>query len=140
MSLLASLLTSYATEVLMLDGKVLGVERRRRWPDAVKRAILAEVNTNGWSVTDVARRHDVTRQHIYQWRREMRAKVLQLATDTPMFLPVELASSPDGLPAIAGDCDAMEITVVLRNDRQLRCREGVADATLARLVRVLEAA
>jgi hypothetical protein len=34
----------------------------------------------------------------------------------------------------------MEITVVLRNDRQLRCREGVADATLARLVRVLEAA
>ena len=132
----------------MLDGKVLGVERRRRWPDAVKRAILAEVNTNGWSVTDVARRHDVTRQHIYQWRREMRAKVLQLATDTPMFLPVELASSL-GLPAIAGDCDvpamagdcdAMEITVVLRNDRQLRCREGVADATLARLVRVLEAA
>jgi transposase len=91
-------------------------------------------------VTEVARRHDVTRQHIYQWRREMRAKVLQLATDTPMFLPVELASSPDGLPAIAGDCDAMEITVVLRNDRQLRCREGVADATLARLVRVLEAA
>lgn len=124
----------------MLDGKVLGVERRRRWPDAVKLSILAEVNTNGWSVTDVARRHDVTRQHIYQWRREMRAKVLQLATDTPMFLPVELASSLDGLPAIAGDCDAMEITVVLRNDRQLRCREGVADATLARLVRVLEAA
>jgi transposase-like protein len=56
--------------------EVLGVERRRRWPDAVKLSILAEVNTVGWSLADVARRHDVTRQHIYQWRRESRAKGL----------------------------------------------------------------
>ena len=56
--------------------EVLGVERRRRWPDAVKLSILAEVNTDGWSPADVARRHDVTRQHIYQWRRKLRAKGL----------------------------------------------------------------
>ena len=56
--------------------EVLGVERRRRWPDAVKLSILAEVNTVGCSLADVARRHDVTRQHIYQWRRKLRAKGL----------------------------------------------------------------
>jgi transposase len=53
--------------------EVLGVERRRRWPDTVKLSILAEVNVNGWTLADVARRHDLTRQHIYQWRREMRS-------------------------------------------------------------------
>jgi transposase-like protein len=42
----------------------LGVERRRRWPDAMKLSILAEVSTVGWSRADGARQHDVTRQHI----------------------------------------------------------------------------
>jgi transposase len=32
----------------------------------VKLSILAEVNVNGWTLADVARRHDLTRQHIYQ--------------------------------------------------------------------------
>lgn len=44
---------------------VLGVERRRRWTDAAKLGILAEVNTNGWKLAEVARRHDLTRQHLY---------------------------------------------------------------------------
>jgi hypothetical protein len=54
---LTSLLTSYAAEVGLGVIEVL---------DAVKLSILAEVNTVGWSLADVARRHDVTRQHIYQ--------------------------------------------------------------------------
>ncbi|WP_080517375.1 transposase [Cereibacter sphaeroides] len=41
-----------------------GVERRRRWSDAEKRSILAEVGVNGARVADVARRHDLTWQHI----------------------------------------------------------------------------
>ena len=60
----------------MRDGLVVGVERRRRWTDEDKLAILAEVGVNGWTVADVARRHDLTRQHIYQWRAEMRRKGL----------------------------------------------------------------
>lgn len=44
---------------------VLGVERRRRWTDAAKLGILAEVNTNGWKLAEVARRHDLTRQQLY---------------------------------------------------------------------------
>jgi len=119
---------------------ILGVERRRRWPDAMKLAILAEVNTNGWTLSDVARRHDVTRQHIYQWRRELRAKGLCPSEDAPRFLPVELDMSADGLPAMPASGDALNVMVVLRNGRQLRCREVIADTALARLVRVLEAA
>lgn len=120
--------------------EILGVERRRRWPDAMKLAILAEVNTNGWTLSDVARRHDVTRQHIYQWRHEMRAKGLCPSEDAPQFLPVELDMSADALPALAAGGDALNVTVVLGNGRQLRCREVITDTALARLVRVLEAA
>lgn len=41
------------------------IERRRRWSDAEKRSILAEVGVKGGRVADVARRHDLTPQHIY---------------------------------------------------------------------------
>ena len=68
MSLLASLLTSYETGQSMRHEVIIGVERRRRGRDREKQAILSEVGVNGSSVADVARAHDITRQHIYQWR------------------------------------------------------------------------
>jgi transposase len=123
----------------MRDGSVLGVERRRRWTDEDKLAILAEVGVNGWTVADVARRRDLTRQHVYQWRREMRRKGLWPETDAPSFLPVEIAASPAEGVTEAGGATA-EITVVLRNGRHLRCPWGLEDAALTRLVRLLETA
>jgi transposase len=38
---------------------IVDVERRRRWRDDEKQAILEEVGVNGATVTDVARRHDI---------------------------------------------------------------------------------
>ncbi len=122
----------------MRDGVVLGLERRRRWTDEAKLAILGEVGVSGWTVADVARRHDVTRQHIYQWRREMRRKGLWPAADAPVFLPVEMAAAPEAATEPGGT--AAEITVVLRNGRQLRCADGIDDGALSRLVRLLETA
>lgn len=117
--------------------EVLGVERRRRWPDEVKLAILSEVNTNGWTLADVARRHDVTRQHLYQWRRELRAKGLMGGDDGSLIVPVEMVGPAEpASPANTGT----DISVHLRNGRLLRCRETIPDHVLARLVRVLEAA
>ena len=52
MSLLASLPTSYRAEVVVRDGVVLGMERRRRWTDEAKLGILGEVGKNGWTVSD----------------------------------------------------------------------------------------
>ena len=39
--------------------EVLGVERRRRWTDDEKLAVVSEVGVNGATVADVARGHDV---------------------------------------------------------------------------------
>ena len=104
----------------MPDGALLGVERRRRWTDEAKPASLSGVGEDGWTVADVARRHDVARQHIYHWRREMRRKALWPAADAPVFLPVEMVTAQECAP-IARPCDSEtpQITIVLRNGRPL---------------------
>ncbi len=52
-----------------MRGEVLGVERRRNWGDEEKLAIVSAVGVGGATVTQVAQRHDVTRQQIYAWPR-----------------------------------------------------------------------
>jgi transposase-like protein len=69
---------------------LIGVERRRRWPDEQKLSVLSEVGVDGASVAEVARRHDITRQHLYQRRREMRRKC-EASSAPAAFLPVQLA-------------------------------------------------
>ena len=95
---------------------------------------------NGWTVQDVAQRHDVARQQIYQWRREMRRKALWPTASASVFLPVEMAGAPEGAATMEPGSSVAEITVMLRNGRQLRCPEGIGEASLVRLVRLLETA
>src|SRR3712207_6981846 len=47
---------------------ITGVERRRRWRDQEKLRILAELDEPGARFNDVARRHDVSRGLLWQWR------------------------------------------------------------------------
>jgi transposase len=114
---------------------IVGVERRRRWPDDEKLSILTEVGVDGATVAEVARRHDLTRQHIYQWRRELRRKALWPCSGDTVFLALE---APGAAEPRARDGGTIEI--VLRNGRIVRCRGGVGDADLARLIRLVEAA
>jgi transposase len=44
--------------------EILGQERRRRWRDDEKIAILLSVGDAGATTTKVADRHDITRQQI----------------------------------------------------------------------------
>ena len=104
----------------------------------MKLAILAEVGVDGWTVTDVARRHDVTRQHLYQWKRELRLKGLLPAGAAEHFVAIEvLPARVDSQPIIEGP--PPEMTIILRNGRQLRCRETICVAALEPLLGLLEA-
>ncbi len=49
-----------------------GPERRRRWSDEERLAILAEAFAPGASVSAVARRHDISTARIYTWRSKLR--------------------------------------------------------------------
>jgi transposase len=48
-----------------------GPERRRRWSEGQKRALVAAAFAPGAVVSDVARRADVCSSLIYRWRREI---------------------------------------------------------------------
>jgi transposase len=52
---------------------ITGPERRRRWSEDQKRAIVAESFAPGAVVSEVARRADISAGQIYRWRQELRA-------------------------------------------------------------------
>jgi transposase len=52
-----------------MDGKVLGVERRRRWSKDEKSRIVEETLMPGAVVSEVARRHGVAQSLLFTWRR-----------------------------------------------------------------------
>ena len=116
---------------------LIGAERRRRWSDTQKLLIVKEVDLDGATVADVARRHDVTRQHIYQWRVELRRKHL-LADETGVaFFPVAShAQASSTVPAPQGG----SVEILLSNGRRICCIEGLAEADLVHLIRVVERA
>ena len=88
----------------------------------------------GATVAEVSPRHELTRQHIHQWRRELKRKGLWPCSVDRVFLALEASV---GAEARASDGGA--VGIVLRNGRILPCRGGVDDADLARLIRLVEA-
>jgi transposase-like protein len=54
---------------------ITGPERRRRWTEDQKRAIVAESLAPGAVVNEVARRAEICPGQIYRWRRELQAAV-----------------------------------------------------------------
>lgn len=75
-----------------MQGKVLGIERRRRWSAEAKARLIEETLVPGAVVSEVARRHGVSQSLLFTWRRQAR-------TETPtegagsILLPVEIESS-----------------------------------------------
>ena len=55
---------------------ITGVERRRRWRVEEKLRIVAEVERPGACFAEVARRHDVSRGLLWNWRRQVRNAAL----------------------------------------------------------------
>ncbi len=116
---------------------IIGVERRRSWSDEQKLSILSEVGVGGATVAAIARRHDITRQHIYQWRRQLRDRGLWPSAERTTFLALD---GPDTVSAEAPPAPAGTVEIVLANGRVLRSTGGIYDTELARLIRLVETA
>src|ERR1035441_9070132 len=66
-----------------------GVGSRGRWGDEEKGRIVAESYAPGAIVSEVARRHEMSPQHLFAWRKAARAGRLPLPVDAdPMFVPI----------------------------------------------------
>jgi hypothetical protein len=68
-----------------------GVERRRRWSEAEKALITEESFAAGAKVSDVARKHGVSRGLIFAWRKEARVEELS-APAVQRLIPAGLPS------------------------------------------------
>ena len=77
------------TKIVRRRAEVTGVVRRRRWSDEEKGRIVAEAIAPGAVIADVARRHDLVPQHLWNWIRAAREGHFTLPDDgVPAFVPV----------------------------------------------------
>ena len=118
---------------------ITGVERRRRWRLEEKLRMVAEVEQPGASFADVARRHEVSRGLLWNWRRQVRRG--ELAPEpTPMFMPVQItADLPLALPSpsptkAASTGDGSRIEIELPDGTCVRVGSDVGLATLRRVM------
>lgn len=55
--------------------EILSVERRRKWANETKAAIIAESFRPEYSVSFVARRHGVSPSQLFAWRKATRERI-----------------------------------------------------------------
>ena len=80
--------------------------RNKRWPEALKREIVAATLKPDASVSVVARQYDVNANQVFSWRRRYGAAELQSASPSPAsmptFVPVTIVADAQGDVLIAG--------------------------------------
>jgi transposase len=127
---------------------ITGVERRRNWRDEEKLRILAELDEPGVRFVDVARRHDVSRGLLWQWRDARRRG--RLMAETPVFVPLQVvpelpAPEPQGgsgpTPPTARPDPGSEpderIEIVLPDGTAVRVSERISATALRRVLAAL---
>jgi transposase len=114
-----------------------GAERRRnkRWPNAVKREIVAATFEPGASVSIVARRYDVNANQVFAWRRRFRGAA---EVATPALVPVTIISEPEpekAAPTDPAHSDTIEIEI--GGDCRVRVGPSFDGRALKRVLDVL---
>jgi transposase len=126
-----------------------GAGRRRRWSGEDKARIVAEIVASGDSVCAVARRHGLSPQQLFGWRRQLReaaagpseAEELQFV---PAVVDVDMVAQS---PALGGrrkaarsrfepDAGTIEVEV---NGATIRVGRGADANTISAIVRALKA-
>ena len=113
---------------------ITGPERRRRWTEDQKRAIVAESLAPGAVVNAVARRAAICPGQIYRWRKELRAA----ATDgfaRVLIAPAESMAPPAG--DRPGYCSEPAIEVEFGGIARLRIPPSTPPELAAAVVRAL---
>jgi transposase len=112
---------------------IIDSKRKRSWPKALKRQIVAESDAAGVTVCEVARRYDIEPSQLFHWRKQFRDEASRAAD----FLPIELAADPGGSdddgaspPSAAGGC----AEVLFPNGRRLRVAPGLERRVLDDLI------
>lgn len=121
---------------------LVGRERRRRWSSDDKLEIVREAFAPGARVALVARRRDVSRSQIYQWRAALReGRLCEPGGEVVGFVPVEMPMAPSGRqPGMDNFAAASTIEVGLAGGRCLKVPVSLPSTELRRLIRTVEGA
>jgi transposase len=88
-----------------------GPERRRRWRDEEKLAILEEAFAPGACVSEVARRWDVSASLIYVWRRNARSAGAKPAFVEAVVADAGVRPGPGVDPVIQVELPAARVSI-----------------------------
>lgn len=117
-------------------------DTRRRWSEDEKQAIIAEALRPGVNVSAVARRHGITPNLLFRWRK---AAQIEAKPAAPAFLPVSLTA-----PAKSGDANCNHTTgdapaaadnrieIELSNGRRVRVGPGADMDALKRILDIAD--
>ena len=103
--------------------------QRRRWPEALKRRIVAETREPGASVSVVARRYDVNANQLFKWRRQYEGLAW---TGSGPLVPVALR--PAGGNAVPEPSQGGTIEVELSSGARVRIVGAVDGAALRQVL------
>lgn len=122
-----------------------GAGRRRKWSDEDNARIVAEIVANGDSVCSVARRHGLSPQQLFGWRRQLReAAGGHSEEDEVQFVPALVdavvpapAARPERKVVRKADSGIIEIEV---NGITIRAGRGADPTMIASIVQALRRA
>lgn len=119
---------------------------RRSWSREQKKAIIAEIDVGGATLSEVARRHGIHSSLLFRWRSTLGsvmgasppvASVAMSAPPVSRFMPVMLPPPSSPVPASAL-LHTSTIEIVLDGGRTMRVGADVDTAALLRIVEALE--
>ena len=124
-----------------------GTGRRRTWSAEDKAQIVAESVTSGESVCAVARRHGLSPQQLFGWRREAREHAaVSCPTEAPLFVPAVIeAPLPERTTRRGGRNRARQvdrssgIIEIAIDGVTVRVGRGAEAKTVAAVLRALKA-
>ena len=121
---------------------LVGPERRRRWSVEQKLRIVGEAFAAEAGVAEVARRHDVARSQIYQWRAALRDGGQRVpGSGVVGFMPVEVTASSPMAPSTTTSLETGQpVEIGLVGGRVLKVSSSLPTAALRRLIRAVEGA
>ena len=112
-----------------------GVGQRRNWSDEKKGEIVAEAVAPGAVVSEVARRHDLTPQHLSNWIRAAKdGKFALPAEAAPAFVPVVVEAAE---PQQAAPRDRSAPIVIMIGDVRVRVPGGAEARTVEAVLRAV---
>lgn len=120
---------------------------RRSWSKEQKRAIVAEVDAGGATLSEVARRHGIHASLLFRWRRVLgpaksgpptNGEPSTSTVTAPRFLPVMLPGPMAPPTSIPNPVTSGAIEIVLDGGRTVRVGADVDTGALVRIIGALE--